>query len=60
MENSRDLRKNVLKMRDGLTSLQREEKDRLVSHRFLELIEKIKSATIFLYVSFGVKWIPMD
>lgn len=52
MENSRDLRKNVLKMRDGLTSLQREEKDRLVSHRFLELIEKIKSATIFLYVSF--------
>jgi 5-formyltetrahydrofolate cyclo-ligase len=52
MESSLDLRKNVLKMRDGLTSLQREEKDMLVCQRFLELIRKIKSETIFLYVSF--------
>ncbi len=52
MESSLDLRKNVLKMRDGLTSSQREEKDRLVCRRFLDLIEKIKSETIFLYVSF--------
>ncbi len=52
MENSQDLRKNVLKMRDELTVGERDEKNRVVHHRFLELIQNIKSASIFLYVSF--------
>lgn len=52
MATTSDLRIKILREREKLTSPEREEKSKVITERFLQMVEKIGGTTIFLYVSF--------